>query len=125
MTLTPYTDPGKYEGGLALDPVFYELSLAGCDAECGDVDASGWAGRLDGPFKTDGPLADISATARLEASLSDEDLAYVRTLAGVIICADSQGFVDVSYYTDRAMLDKEWSDLVSRTEQFNGIADDE
>jgi hypothetical protein len=109
--------PGKFEGGLVIDEVVYDLSLCGCDDECGDVQTTGWFGRLDGPFRSDGPFADISATAVAEHALTSDELSYLAGVAGAIISEDSNGFVSVAYFDDAEELSRVWDRIVAECDE--------
>lgn len=94
--LRKYPHPGKYEGETMLTPYLHELSMAGCDDETGDVSEGGWYGLLRGPFRSEGPFADVTPTADLTA----DERAYLSQLAGVILCEDENGFVSAILFDE-------------------------
>jgi hypothetical protein len=110
LELRPY-GPGKFN--TMLDAYIYKLSLNGCDDETGSVDEIGeWYGLLKG-IQVDGPFCDVAAAAELT---DDEKQVLREHKAGCIVAADSQGFVDVTYYATRKALDKSWRQLVATVE---------
>lgn len=97
----------------AIDAVAYEVSLAGCDEEHGATDLPGqqWCGLLRG-WRTDGSMADLSATARIENALTAADLDYMRAhSAGCIVREDSDGHCVVEWFADPAKRDARWEEL--------------
>lgn len=94
-----------------LDAYVYELSLAGCDDQTGDVESTGWYGLLRG-FDVDGAFSDVAGTAQLTA----DEVRYLRQhRAGAIVSADSQGFVHVEYFTSTRALDTAWQECLDIT----------
>lgn len=106
MNLTMEAGPGKFQGEPVLTRILYDLSMYGGDDECGSVDGLGWAGLLRGPFKIDSPFSDLTPQTRAE--LSAADLAYLRTLAGVILTERTDGFVSADYFTNAQELERAW-----------------
>lgn len=123
FTLRPYPGPGKYEGGLAIDEWAHVMTMAGCDDEAGDVAERGeWYGLMRGPFKADGPFADITPVAIAEYGITDDELAYLAAVAGCIVREDNQGFVSVAWYDDAATMERDWAEVDA---SFADEADDE
>ncbi len=105
MKLRPYSHPGKFEGGLAIDSVTYDYSLDGCDAQEGSVTEDGeWYGLLRGSIVP-------SAEQVKDEELTADELAYLTNIAGAIIREGSQGFVDVEYYDTVEALEAEWAKI--------------
>lgn len=105
---------GKFS--LAVDEIAYELSLAGCDDETGDVsEGDGWYGLLRG-FEADGSFCDLSADRRI--ALNGADLSFLaQHSAGCIIHENSQGFVNVHWFDDAAERDAVWDRVIADEEQ--------
>jgi hypothetical protein len=103
------TEPGKFEGCLAIDEWTHGLTLDGCcDEECGSVDESGWYGIIRGPLckHEDAPQFDGER-------LTDAEVEFLATRAGAIVRVESQGFVSVAYYADPQTLEDTWAEVVA------------
>lgn len=85
--------PGKFAN--ECDEIAWDMTLTGCDAECGDVQfGDGWFGLLT--------LSETeSATIRAAGAMDT-------TPAGCIVNEDGQGFVNVSYYDTMLDLMMSW-----------------
>ncbi len=100
MSLRRIDGPGKFESGLVVDEYLYDLTLNGCtETEAGDVETAGWYALLRGPFEAD------------SETLTDDEIAYLASLAGAIVATDSNGFVSVEHYSDPAALDSAWDSV--------------
>lgn len=111
MNLRRNNKPGKFEDGLIIDKYVYELSLAGCDDEAGEVHEHGaWYGL----FRTG---VDVSATARLDMEMTDDEVNYLTSRAGIIVCETDQGpdkkttKVLVEYFDSTEELERTWQDV--------------
>lgn len=112
--LTRYVHPGKYEGELAIAALLHELTGDGCDEEVGSIDENGaWYGLMRGPFGSLSQPVDITPEQIAEHELNETDLAYLASLAGVIVSEDSQGFVHVEYYKSEGALTTAWDAIVA------------
>lgn len=106
--IRPY-GPGKFD--TILDSYVYAVSLdGGCDDECGSVDETGrWYGLMrDGStiFQDHDPLLEP-----LNAAEQDQ----LTAAAGVILSADSQGFVSVEYFDTSDALNAAWDECERET----------
>jgi hypothetical protein len=99
--LRPYPHPGKFEGGLMIDEVVYDLSMDGADDECGSVDEHGrWYGLVRAP---------ISLSEDEAPDLTGFERDYLRSLGGgAILTENSQGFVNVEYYETTEAIEQAW-----------------
>ena len=103
MTIRPY-GPGKFN--TILDAYVYQVSLdGGCDAECGDANATGWYGMM-----RNGRTIFRDHDPSLE-SLNEEEREKLTSSAGVIIREDSDGFVCITYYDTNEALDAAWAEI--------------
>lgn len=109
--------PGKFD--TILDSYVYQLSLAGCDDEAGDVAGPGWYGLLRG-FEVDGAFSDVSASAELNEAEKD----VLRSSAGAIVAEDDLGFVSVEYFETREKLDAAWQAIEQEVSSFYDEEDD-
>lgn len=101
LRLYPY--PGKYEGGYMIDEYVHEVCFIGCDDELGEVEGFGWYGLLRHGhtiFKDHDPEL---------GSLTNDERDFIKSLAGVIVHEDSQGFAYFDYFEDMAELDAAWN----------------
>ena len=106
--LRPY-GPGKYD--TMLDAYIHDLSMNGCDEECGDTQDGLWYGLLRG-IQVEMPFSDIAA-----GRLTDDELAFLRQhRAGAILSEDSQGFVTVDYFTSQRSIEAAWHRAVKQAE---------
>jgi hypothetical protein len=99
----PY--PGKFEGGLVIDEVAYEMTLDSyTTAECwGASTGSGWYGLLEGAVVGQ-PYADLG-----DINLTEDELQYLRSVVGAIVHENNEGFVDVTWYDDAKKLITDWT----------------
>lgn len=96
--------PGKFD--YLIDEIAYELSLDGCDDECGDAETTDWFGILRG-FQVDGAFADLCAEQAVKCN--EADLAFLREhAAGCIMRCDNNGFVTVTWHSNEKSREKEW-----------------
>lgn len=119
INLRSYDGFGKFEGGLAIDPVAYDLSLNGCDNDCGDVSERGiWYGLLRGSLAP-------CATARLDNELNDEECAFMANAAGCIVSENDQGFVNVLWFdkSEANDMESQWSEIMASMEPADEAAD--
>lgn len=101
--------PGKFT--TMLDAHIWDVSMDGCDDECGDVSTIGcWYGRMAGPFETTDP--DMTPAERNLLTKS----------VGVIVSEDGNGFVSVDYFDTMAELDAEWTRIM---DECNAAEEDE
>lgn len=108
--LRKQTRPGKFEGALIINEYVYELSLVGCDDE--HTDGGSWWGLFKGSIN-------VCATARLDMDMTPEEVQYLEsTIAGAIVREDSNGFVDVYYYTQHENLMSVWAGVLECTELY-------
>lgn len=115
--LRRYPDPGKYEGGLVIDEYLHRVSLNGSDEELGESEDFGWYGL----FKVEkGDLAQDIAEVMEEdkEKLTKEEESFLRNVVGAIICENSQGFVDVTWFTNKRTRDEAWKKLEEDYEEF-------
>jgi hypothetical protein len=107
-TIRPY-GPGKFK--TILDSYVYSVSLnGGCDDEIGDSSETSWYGRMNHGntiFLDHDPF---------QEPLNDEERELLTGSEGVIIREDSDGFVAISYFADKAKLDATWAEIVAEFE---------
>jgi hypothetical protein len=95
--------PGKFEGEFLLAETLYDMSVDGCDSAVGSVIEDGtWYGLLRGPFRAD------------DKGLNADELAFLESLAGAIICENEFGFVAITYATDVTKLEAAWAAIESK-----------
>lgn len=100
--------PGKFEASLVIDEVAYELALCGCDEQESHDNGGGWYGLLRGPFRSEGSFVDITPTMIAKHELTKDELDCLASVRGCIIWEDSQGFVDVEWYTNKRTMERAW-----------------
>jgi hypothetical protein len=109
--LRPY-GPGKFS--TMLDAYVYQVSLeGGCDSEAGDSSVNSWYGLMRNGrsvFRDHDPMLEQLTEAKSEFLLNAGS-------AGVIVREDSDGFVAVEYFDDRAALDARWQEIEAETEE--------
>ena len=81
-----------------MDAYVYDLAQAGCDDE---HNGNGWYGLLRGHL-------DVSATARLEYPLSDDEVDFLSNQVGAIVHEYAEGQYHVTYYASTAGLETAW-----------------
>ncbi len=116
--LRPYPHPGKFEGGLLVDPYVYALTLEGWGDGLGDVSEMGyfWTALGLGPEA----LKRIRKIALEEdkETLTREEKGLIQGSYGAIVEETEQGFVDVTYYDTKAELDRKWARIERDVEEF-------
>ena len=85
------------------DAYVYALAEEACDD---DHHGKGWHGLLRGHL-------DVSATARLEYPISDNDVQFLETQAGAIVREHEEGQYYVDYYADEPALESAWSGITA------------
>jgi len=107
--IRPY-GPGKFN--TYIDSYVYDASLDGnLDEQCGESESTGWYGLMVGT--TGGVRPGLIDCVPSDVVPTDAEDTFLRAQAGAILSENSQGFVDVEYYTDHADLMKAW-DAVSQ-----------
>ena len=100
--------PGKFS--TIIDSYAYDASLDCVEDQCGEADCGGWYGLLTAGDET----GLLSMVPHGRTTLSESQ--FLKSQAGCILFEDSQGFVDVTYYTDRDELLADWKVLSSEVE---------
>jgi hypothetical protein len=119
--LRQYPHLGKFEGELLVAEALYSLSLdGGGDEEAGDVDITGHYTLLRGPF-------DQETTNRLqgEFDLNNDEVKFLRSLAGAILREGSQGFVSAQYFTEADKLEEAWDEVLTECQKENSLDDED
>jgi hypothetical protein len=94
---------GKFEGELLLAKVLHDISLVGCNNTASSPEAGLWWGLMYGPFKVN------------DKSLNADELAFLESLAGVIIHENNElGFVSITYAAGIAELETAWAAIKSK-----------
>jgi hypothetical protein len=90
--------------------------ISGYDEETGESDGMGWYAIFRGPCDV---LTDGAVDTEVIASLDEEDIAILTTMAGAILEQHSSGAVYVTTYSseESAMMEQDWSKLVDDTTQ--------
>lgn len=98
----PYTNFGKYEGGYAIDPYIHGLTLDGfCDEEYGSVTENGmWYGIIRGPIS-------VSASDRENNDMTESEISFLSSIAGIIAQESDVGFVGIKYYVSQEEFDND------------------
>lgn len=97
--------PGKFAN--ECDEIVWDMSMVGCDAECGDVSyGDGWFGLL-----TFNPSE--AAIIKAAGTMDTRPI-------GAIVNEDGQGFVTVDYFDDTASLPIVWAEIVAATDDSEG-----
>ena len=97
--------PGKFSA--VVDQYVWQVSLdsGGCDEEVSHPDGMGWAGLF-----RNGRTVFQDNDPNLE-KLTEMERELVQTAAIIILQEDSQGFVTITYHTDEAEGEEEWSQI--------------
>jgi len=97
--------PGKFSA--VVDEYVWQVSLdsGGCDEEVSHPDGMGWAGLF-----RNGRTVFQDNDPNLE-KLTEMERELVQTAAIIILQEDSQGFVTITYHTDEAEGEEEWSQI--------------
>jgi hypothetical protein len=100
------TSLGKFSGQLLIDEHLYVASLDYVDDEIGDATAGdGWYGLLYHPSG--------AITVDPSGPLTDEEIAYLKRLVGVIVHEANDGHVTVSHYLTHSALENSWDHVVT------------
>ena len=110
MTNTTLSSYGLGKFSLNVDAYIYAESA---DRETGDCEHGGWYGLYRGPFEP-------TAEERAEFSLTPDDVEYLATLQGAILCEDSQGFVQGDHYDGQTykQIKAVWRDIETTLAEY-------
>ena len=104
--------PGKFEGEMLISELLHDEALGwGSGDELGDVQDFGHYQRIE----VDADLAD---DLDKKHGLTEKEYNFIKDHAGVIINEDNYGFVYVTWYRTKKMLDKIWSGIEGDYEEF-------
>lgn len=100
------TSPGKFEGCLVCDLYAYEETLMGNGDTLSDDCGGESYTRVDGPFQEDFIDGEYGF-----GKLFFSEKRFLQKQVGCILTESSDGFVSVSWYTDKYRLFEEWDSL--------------
>ena len=114
--------PGKFD--TILDSYVYALNLDGWEEESlGESEGFGYYGRLLlGQEAVDYVLKELKGA--FKPTLTAEEKKVLSDSAGAIVSENDQGFVGVTYYKNKKVLDKAWARLEKDYEEFEEAAGD-
>ena len=124
--LRRYPHPGKFEGGLLIDEAAYQFTMNGADEEVGESDSFGWFGLLKTKMPGDF-VPDIEAMMKEvdpdNLPLTDTERAFLKRVVGCVVYENSQGFIDVTWYTNKRALETAWRGINKEYEAFDAQAE--